>query len=60
MPPCTATLTRSLYVYSSSDCELQRIAADELFRNGFLKAIIRQPNGGFVFWGNNVAVAKEA
>jgi hypothetical protein len=60
MPPSATAVIRSVYLYSASDCGLQRIAADELFRNRFLKAIIRQPNGGFVFWGNNVAVAKKA
>jgi hypothetical protein len=59
MPPNPAVFP-SVYVYFASDCGLQRIAADELFRNRFLKAIIRQTNGGFVFWGNNVGVAETA
>jgi hypothetical protein len=51
MPPLTAAVTRSAYSHSASDCGLQRNAADELFRNDYLKAIIRQLKGGFVLGG---------
>jgi hypothetical protein len=60
MPLPAAAATPSLFLSFAFDCELHHIAADELFRIEFLKAIIRQSNGGLRVLGDYVAVSKTA